>query len=66
MSFLTPVVAKKFYVLPNILIEPFLVTTPVGDSVMDRRVYRSYPIFFPNRVTWVDLVELDMVYFDVI
>ena len=33
---------------------------------MLRRVFKSCPIFLPNKVTWVDLVELDMVYFDVI
>lgn len=43
-----------------------MVTTPVGDSVMARRVSRSFPISFSNRVTWVDLVEIDIADFDVI
>ena len=30
LSSITPLVAKKFDVVPNILIEPFSVTTPVG------------------------------------
>ena len=38
----------------------------MGDSAVSERVYRSYPILFPSRVTLVDLVELDMLYFDVI
>ena len=63
LSFITPQVARKFDVLPYILNEPFFVTTPVGDSIVARRVFRSYPIYFPNRVTWVDLVEFDMVDF---
>lgn len=38
----------------------------MGDSVVARRVFRSSLISLLNRVTWVELVELDMVDFDVI
>ena len=55
-----------FDILPYVLIEPFLVTASVGDSVVAGRVFRTCPISFPNRVTLVDLVELDMVDFDII
>ena len=57
LSFVTPLVAKKFDVLPNILSEPFSVTTLVNDSVVAKRVFRSCPIYLPDRVTWVDLVK---------
>ena len=40
-----------------------MVTTPVGESVVAKRVYRNCPIMFPNRITYV---ELEMVDFDVI
>ena len=63
LSFLISLVAGKFDVLPDVLIEFFMVTTLVGDSVVSRRVFRSGPISFPNRVTWVDFVALDMVDF---
>ena len=43
-----------------------MVTTPVGESVVVERVYRNCPIMLPNRVTHVELVELDMADFDVI
>ena len=33
---------------------------------MARRVFRRCPISLPNRVTFVDLIELDMVDFNVI
>ena len=66
LSFLTPLVARRFDVLPNVFIEPFSFTTLVGDSIVARRVFRSCPISLTNRVTWVDLVEFDMVDFDVI
>ena len=41
-------------------------STPVGESVVEKRVYRNCPIMLPNRVSDVDLVELDMLDFDVI
>ena len=43
-----------------------MVTTPTGDSVVARRVCRCCPISLTKRVTWVDLVELDMLHFYVI
>ena len=33
---------------------------------MAKRVFRSFPISLPNKVKWVDLLELDIVDFDVI
>ena len=66
LSFATSLVAKKFDILPDILHDPFIVSAPVGESVVAKRVYRSFPIMLPNRVSYVDLVELDMLDFDII
>ena len=66
LYFVTPLVGLKFDMLPNVLSKPFLVISPVGDSGIGNRVYRSYPIMLPNRVTLVDLVEIDMINSDVI
>ncbi|XP_069155800.1 uncharacterized protein [Solanum lycopersicum] len=66
LSFVTLFVAKKFEIFPNISHEPFLVSTPVGESVVAKRVYKNFPIMLPNRVSYVDLVELDMFDFDII
>ena len=41
-------------------------STSVGESVIAKRVYQNFPISFPNRVSNVDLVELDMLDFDII
>ena len=41
-------------------------STPLGESVFVKRVYRNFPIMFPKRVSYVDLVELDMLNFDII
>jgi len=58
--------AMKFEVYPEELKEPFSVSTLVGDSIVAKRVYRRCPICLSQRVTLVDLVELDMLDFDVI
>ena len=55
-SFVTPLVARKFDVLPNVLIELFLVCTPMGDTVVGKRVNRKFHVMFPNRVNLADLV----------
>ncbi|WMV37779.1 hypothetical protein MTR67_031164 [Solanum verrucosum] len=49
---LTPYVAIRFDVLPNVLLEPFSVSTPVGDTVVAKRVYRRTRVVkfqFPNK-----------------
>ena len=66
VSFATPLVAGKFDVHPDVLIERFSVCTPMDDSVVAHIVYQKYPVMQPNRVTIVDLVELDMFDFDII
>ena len=51
---------------PQTLFEPFSVSTLVSDPVIARRVYRNYPIIVSQKVTSADLVEFEMVDFDVI
>ena len=50
-SFVTTLLPKKFDVIPDFFNEPLSVKTPVGDSVFPRRVFRSFPLSFPNRFT---------------
>ncbi|KAH0689089.1 hypothetical protein KY289_016447 [Solanum tuberosum] len=66
LFFVTPYVAMKFYVLPDILLKPFSVSTPVSDSVVAKRVYRKCPVSLSHRVTLVELVELYILDFDII
>ena len=66
LFFVTPVVAKKFDALLDILHKPFLVSTPVGESIVAKRVYRNCPVSCRNRVSNVHLVELHMLNFDII
>ncbi|KAH0679031.1 hypothetical protein KY284_020116 [Solanum tuberosum] len=62
LSFVTHYVADKFDILP----ERLCVSTPVGESILAERVYRDCPVSINHKSTMADLVELDMVDFDVI
>ncbi|KAH0709023.1 hypothetical protein KY284_010450 [Solanum tuberosum] len=66
LSFVTPYVANKFNGIPEKLCEPLCVSTPVGESILAERVYRDCVISINHKDTMADLVELDMVDFDVI
>jgi len=48
------------------LISPVYVSTPVGDSLVVDRVYRSCLVTIRGFETRADLLLLDMVYFDII
>lgn len=41
-------------------------STLVGVSIVDRQVYKNYPFTISQKVTSVDLVELEMTDFDII
>ncbi|KAH0764671.1 hypothetical protein KY285_000542 [Solanum tuberosum] len=56
----------NFDVLPENLLEPFSVSTPVGESILAEIVYRDCTISVYHKSTMADLVELYMVDFDVI
>ena len=45
---------------------PISVSTPVGESVVVEKVYRSSLVTFVGSNTYVDLIILEMVDFDVI
>ncbi|MUG03694.1 hypothetical protein ECC01_22245 [Bacillus tequilensis] len=40
LSFVTPLVDKKFEILPDILYDSFKVSTLVGESVVEKRLYK--------------------------
>ena len=48
-SFVTPLVASTFDVLPEFLHEHFLVSTPIEDNIRIERVYRDCPIIVLGR-----------------
>ena len=66
LSFVTSYVVNQFKILSKQLCEPFYVSTPVGESILAESVYHDCPISINHKNTMSDLVELDMVHFDVI
>lgn len=66
LSFVTLYGAMRFDVLPDVLLEPFFVSTLVDDYVMVKRVIIKFLVSLYHRVTLVCLVELDLLNFDVI
>ncbi|XP_069147994.1 uncharacterized protein [Solanum lycopersicum] len=66
LSFVTSLIASRFYVLPEILHDPILVSTPIGDDIRAEKVYKNCPIKVLDMVTHADLVELAMLDFDII
>ena len=59
-------IARKFKRTKELLVKPFEVSTPIGESIIASRVYRNYIVSICDRDTLAYLVELYMVYFDVI
>ncbi|XP_049374045.1 uncharacterized protein LOC125839117 [Solanum verrucosum] len=66
LSHVTPLIAETFRRTPESLVKPFEVSTPIGESIIARRVYRNCIVTVCDRDTLADLVELEMVDFDVI
>ncbi|XP_070008038.1 uncharacterized protein [Nicotiana sylvestris] len=65
-SYVTPYFAINLGLEPEQLSEPFLVSTPVGESVKVTRVYTGCIVSLQGRNIKADLIELEMVDFDVI
>ncbi|XP_075095260.1 uncharacterized protein LOC142173546 [Nicotiana tabacum] len=66
LSYVTPYIAKKFGIEPEKLCEPFEVSTPVGESVIAKHIYRGCRVKVYHLLTVADLMKLEMVDFDVI
>jgi len=47
LSFFTSYVAMRFDVGPEILSNPFHISTPMGNAIVAKRVYRNCPIPYP-------------------
>ncbi|XP_075101186.1 uncharacterized protein LOC142176769 [Nicotiana tabacum] len=66
LSYISPFIASKWDREPELLHKSFEVSTPMGESVVVRRVYRSCDVKIHDRHTLADLHELEMVDFDII
>jgi len=61
-----PFVVMHFSFGPKYILDPFSISTPMGDSVVARRFNRGCVVNVGVRETLVDLIELDVLDFDVI
>ncbi|XP_069144489.1 uncharacterized protein [Solanum lycopersicum] len=66
LSFVTPLLALTFEVLPEVLHDPIVVSTPLGENVKADRVYQNCPIVVSDRAMCANLIELPMHDFDII
>ena len=66
LYFVTPYFANKFDVIPKELYEPFCVSTPIEKYILSNQVYCDCGISINHKNTIAELIELDMVDFDII
>ncbi|XP_070015795.1 uncharacterized protein [Nicotiana sylvestris] len=65
-SYVSSYFALRFSRQPELLNDPFLVATPIGESLLAEYVYRAYQIRVEGRDTLADLIVLDMIDFDML
>nr|XP_009606654.1 uncharacterized protein LOC104100975 [Nicotiana tomentosiformis] len=65
-SYVTPYFALDFEIKPEQLLEPFFVSTLVGDSVIASHVYKGCRIIVKDRETTTDITKLKMIEIDAI
>ena len=66
LLFVTPLLALTFEILPDVLHDPIVVSTPLGYNVRTDRLYKDCPIVVCGKTMCAHLVELPMHDFDVI
>ena len=66
LSFVTPLLALSFEILPEVLHDHIVVSTPIGENGRTNRVYRDCSIVVCGKTMCADFVELPMHDFDVI
>ncbi|XP_070046555.1 uncharacterized protein [Nicotiana tomentosiformis] len=66
LSCITPFVVGKFGIVPEILSDPFAVSTLVGELINSKWVYRGCMLTVCGLQTSADLVEIEMLDLDAI
>ena len=63
---MTPSLAVTFETIPEVLHDPIVVSTPLGENGRAFRVHKDFPIVVCGKTLCEDLVELPMNDFDII
>ena len=50
LSFVTPFIATRFDIVPDMLLEPYLVSNPVGESIVARKICKQCPVFVMHKM----------------
>ena len=66
LSFVTPLLALTFDILPEVLHDPILFSRTLGENVRTDRVYKDCQVVISCKTICANLVELTMHDFDVI
>lgn len=66
LSFVMSYMASRFKNLLECSLKPFVVSTPIGKSILVERVYRDCVVSIHFRDTFTGLIELEMIDYDVI
>ena len=66
LSFVTPLLALTFEIFLEVLHDPVLVSTPLGENVRTDRVYKDFTKVVSGKTMCAYLIELPMHDFDVI
>lgn len=56
----------RFDICSDVFLDLFLVYTPIGDSILAKRVYRTYSVSVLHKLILCDLIELNMSDIDII
>ena len=60
LSFVTPLLSLTFQMFPEVLHDPIVVSTHLGENVRTDRVYKDFPIVVCVKTMCTDMVELQM------
>lgn len=66
LSYVTPFITRKLSTVPALFWKPFAVSTPIGNSIIAKRVYRGCTIEIVGCQTSADLIVLEMLDIDII
>ena len=66
LSFVTPLFSLTFEIITEVLHDPIVVSTPLGESVITDRVYKDCPIGVSGKTMCENMTDLAMHDFDII
>ena len=66
LYFVPPYVSMNVDIIPEQLSEPFSISTPVGEFIIEEIDHHDYPLTINHKSTMYDVFDLDMVEFHVV